>query len=307
MRSITTLLLFAGLMFCKSQAQSIQSVIPNTGKRNTSLIVTISGSNTHFTNSSSTVTFFWQGSPTAFVQASSTTALTDEILISAIEIKPNAPKGNYTLQVINSVDGLMTKTAAFSVIDNTSIEPPYGTKGSTLDVTITGSGTNFTQVSSTLVTFFYMGSPSIKIQVNSTAAIDDERLSANIHIDADAPNGPYDVFVYNVTDGMMEIINGFTTVMTSVNGPSVLNSEISLYPNPASGKMFIRTDLVTACNGSIILTDMLGRKSAEIVLTLHEGYNETELDISALNIGSGMFLATIQLGNETITKRFIVR
>jgi len=67
MRFITSLFLFTGLMFCKAQAQSIQSVTPNTGKRNTSLLVTISGSNTHFTNSSSTVTFFWQGSPTAFV------------------------------------------------------------------------------------------------------------------------------------------------------------------------------------------------------------------------------------------------
>ena len=117
-----------------------------------------------------------------------------------------------------------------------SIIPSIGRPGQTLDVTITGTNTNFNQSSETILSFsFEQGSNSI---VNSYNIVDDLNLVANITIPASTPFGTYDVFLYNNADGLLELQNAFTVIdeiiwMDDFSDPStwVLNNQSQSNPN----------------------------------------------------------------------------
>ena len=81
----------------------------------------------------------------------------------------------------------------------TGITPSSANQGETLDVTITGENTNFTQGSGTSVHFsFEQASTTI---VNSYTVIDDLNLVANITVPSNVSVGTYDVTISNNIDG----------------------------------------------------------------------------------------------------------
>ncbi len=79
------------------------------------LNVTITGSNTHFTQGSTTLSFFVQGTPSSSVHANYSNALNDSTLVSNITFFPSAGNGNYDLSTTNTVDGTLTLTNAFRI------------------------------------------------------------------------------------------------------------------------------------------------------------------------------------------------
>tara|TARA_B100001287_G_scaffold268130_1_gene264049 strand:- start:4985 stop:7231 length:2247 start_codon:yes stop_codon:yes gene_type:complete len=91
-----------------------------------------------------------------------------------------------------------------------SISPSYANPGQTLNVTITGSNTNFTLGSGTTISFSFE-QPSSTI-VNSYNVIDDFQLEANITIPSEIQNGIYDVFTSSNVDGSLELLSSFSII-----------------------------------------------------------------------------------------------
>ena len=110
-----------------------------------------------------------------------------------------------------------------------AVNPQYGNKGQTLDVTITGLNTNFTDTDS-IVSFGCSG-----ITINSTTVSSATRVTANITIAPDAPPGICDVTVttgeeiITCTDAfaLQGSISG--TVTDAVTGEALSGIEVTVY------------------------------------------------------------------------------
>ncbi len=103
----------------------------------------------------------------------------------------------------------------------TNVNPNEGTKGETLNVTISGLNTHFGQGTSTTQVWFQQGSGTIinsyEVDINSP-----NNLDAEITIPFYVNTGNYDVFVYNNLDGLLELEDGFF-VNPNPNEPHLLS------------------------------------------------------------------------------------
>jgi hypothetical protein len=96
------------------------------------------------------------------------------------------------------------------------ITPSSANQGETLNVTITGQNTSFSQASSSsLSIYFEFSQSSSTISVTNIAASDNYTLTATISIPEDEAVGDYNLFVYNNIDQSLTLENGF-----SVSEPS---------------------------------------------------------------------------------------
>tara|TARA_B100001287_G_scaffold42180_1_gene31307 strand:+ start:71617 stop:74454 length:2838 start_codon:yes stop_codon:yes gene_type:complete len=102
----------------------------------------------------------------------------------------------------------------------TAITPSSANQGETLDVTITGQNTNFSQASSTsLSLYFEFNQSSSTINVSNILASDDNTLTASISVPEDETLGSYDLIVYNNVDGNLSLAGGFEITETPPSGP----------------------------------------------------------------------------------------
>jgi hypothetical protein len=115
-----------------------------------------------------------------------------------------------------------------------SIVPNNAIAGATLDVTINGSNTHFSEGNNTFLDFgFNQGSGTI---INSLSIPDNITLIANITVPPDAIDGSYDVYLSNSIDGFLYAPGGFNLGLVGMN---MINPEISftVYPNPTAGDL----------------------------------------------------------------------
>jgi len=209
MKKIITLSVLIAFSFVAS-AQKLTSISPNSAKAGQTLDVTITGTNTHFTQGSGTfVSFsFGQGSGTV----NKITIVNDNTLSANIIVPFNTYKGYYSVYVNNYVDGYLSLYNGFYVDGKpqpilSKITPSTGNAGQTLDVMITGLNTNFKQGSGTSVYFYGQGSGTIP--VNNVTVIDDVTLIANISISANPINGYYGVYVYDYSSSSLYLTQWF--------------------------------------------------------------------------------------------------
>jgi hypothetical protein len=209
--------------------RAIISVNPNKGKPGETLNLRITGSNTGFLQASDLkVTLLHAGSP---IEANSVTALSNTTLDANITIPFNAATGFCDVNVWSSIDRGLTKFNGFNITsatqltpEITDVSPPGGDPGQTLDLTITGRNTHFSQASQIKMTFFGQGSP---ITVNSLTALSDIYLKANITIAANAQPGTYYFRVTNDKDGTINSpkpikVNGYIPAIVHVSPPGTL-------------------------------------------------------------------------------------
>lgn len=188
-----------GLFTVTAAPGQITSISPNAGQQGQSFSVTITGSNTAFTNLSTVD--LGSGVTVNSVVFNSPASLTANIAIS-----PTAITGLRDVTVTTGGSpvtgiGLFTVNAAPAQL-LTSVAPPTGQQGQTLNVTITGSNTTFDAASA--VSF------GAGITVNSVSFVSFTSLTANISIAANATPGPRDVTV--TTDGTPLTGSGLFTV-----------------------------------------------------------------------------------------------
>ena len=224
-------------------SQHLVSISPSSASNGQTLNVSITGSNTHFTQGSGTTSVdfsFNQGSPTV---VNSTIILNDTAINANITVPPNTYTGDYNVFVNNSIDGQQSLYHGFHVNgipppSLVSINPSSANNGQTLNVTITGTNTHFSQSATSVSFSFNQGSPTTI--VNSTTILNDSSIDANITVPAFTYTGDYNVFVNNSIDGYLWLYNAF-----HVNGiahPSL----VSISPSSASNGQTLNVTITGA-------------------------------------------------------------
>ncbi len=149
----------------------------------------------------------------AYYSVNVITIVNDSTLISHIQIPLNIGLGNISLGVEEIPFGnnpSYVSFALFSIVSSniTQVNPSSACLGQTLDVTISGQGTSFTQGTNTISSWFSQGSNTIN--ANTITVLTDSTISANFSIPSNANAGLWDV---NIIDGQSQqylISSGFT-------------------------------------------------------------------------------------------------
>ncbi len=214
--TLTLVFLFAVLL---GFSQSI-SISPNNANKGQSLPVSITGIGTGFLKGSNTVTFIKQGTSTTDVTISNLTVINNNLMGGILNVTSTAATGAYTVRVTNPQNSTVNLTNGFTVNAATttpslvSVTPNTGMQGQSLNVSITGLNTNFSQGSNT-VKFFSQGTESFDFYEISNSAINNNLLTSNILISPNAPLGVYSVGVENNIDGLVMLNNSFTVTQNN--------------------------------------------------------------------------------------------
>jgi hypothetical protein len=279
----------------------IKSVSPATAHRGQTINIIINASNTHFTQYSTSMHVYINQS-TNLLNTNSVVVLNDSTLSANISISQSNPLGLYDVIVGDPVNADITLTGAFTV--TASISTPILVKSTpvriigsqTLNVTITGSNTHFTQ-GSTTVTFFIQGSQSTSVHTNNSNVVNDSTLVSNVTFFATASNGNYDIHTNNTVDGALVLTNAFA-IATGIDQVQKNNASVSMYPNPANEVINISFATQPA-EVTIAVYEMTGR----LLKSVTTNKNSTSLDVSDLK--NGIYFVTLS-GKELNTSRKII-
>ena len=239
------LFIILGCLAINSYEQVLNSVTPSSGQQGQLLNVSISGTNTHFLQATSTTLWFEQGSSTIILPAS-IQALNNAVISAAVQLSNQQPIGLYNLHLTNNLDGNLILNNSFTVVANpnlphiSSVSPNSASQGEILLVTISGQNTHFNQATGT-TTWFRQGT-STAIYPNTQTSISATVLQANHFIPANASTGFYDTYTYNSTDGLLVFNSSFyihspsmytvQTIASPLNGGSITGA--GLYNNNQS-------------------------------------------------------------------------
>jgi parallel beta-helix repeat protein len=86
--------------------------------------------------------------------------------------------------------------------------------------------------------------------------------------------------------------------------PNSTPAVIELFPNPNSGQFNININANTDAQLAITVINSLGRKVHEALVHVVQGTNRFPIN---LNLPAGIYMATLQVNGETITRSFIVK
>lgn len=132
---------------------------------------------------------------------------------------------------------------------------------------------------------------------------------------ATVPTGTFDVIGIGsqfATTTTPPFTNGYQLIPRKVEdilyGGSISENEasanLSVFPNPTDGRFFVRFESKTAGNAVVALKDLTGRTVFSKNMNMVNGANQVELNEE---LSSGIYLVTIQIGNEKAVKRVVVR
>jgi len=235
-----------------SYEQVLNAVTPSSASQGQTLAVSISGSNTHFTQASNTTIWFEQGSSTA-VFASSFQAINATTINATIQLSAQQPVGLYNLHVYNNIDGNLILSNSFAVNTNASqaqlvgITPSSATQGTSLNVTISGQNTHFNQGTST-ITWFQQGSSTV-IYPNSQNSTSATTMTANYTIPTNAVTGYYNTYTYNDVDGML-MLNSSFYINSPLNTYLIQGTANPIYAGSVAGTGNINSGQICSLNAT---------------------------------------------------------
>jgi hypothetical protein len=302
MRTILTLLLVT-LLSQGIRAQHIDGIAPDEGNAGTTLNVTISGLNTHFSQATNTsVGFFFSGATSTVTFTNYNYPLNNQTLISNLSIPGWVTDGFYDFGVYNEIDGFMLQTGKFRVrgprID--SITPNMGKSGQILQVTITGTNTHFAQATSTVVRFHFSGASATATYPIATNIISNTTIAADLEIPATTPTGWYDFSVTNEMDGFLLKPAAFY-VLKEIGIQGVLQQKgMELFPNPFTDKLILRIPDAQDEPLTIRVYDAAGTLVEQRAHHIHSG--DQELPFIHLRHGVYYFVITRNDGTTHLQK-----
>jgi hypothetical protein len=283
-----------------NSASQLLSISPSSSSTGQTLNVTVVGSNTHFVQASLTSLNF------GFSQASSTVVnsldIIDETSLGAnITIPENVFSGYYDVELFNAVDGFLRLEDAFYVNGITRPElvsnsPQFALTGQTLNVTIFGSNTHFTQGSSTIGFMFSQGSGTLN--VNSYDILDDNRLYVNVTVPSNSQDGEYKICVYNTFDGIMFLYDAFIVHPSSVE-LQTMEKMFDIYPNPVSEEITIRSTVEVFEPYLVEIYNLQGK------LMRSDFMNYDALTFNVEDFPSGLYIVKASTNGKTISGKFI--
>ena len=194
--------------------------------------------------------------------------------------------GNNTGDVIYKSSIFISKFVPVPAL--TSIVPNAADQGDTVQVTITGSNTEF--AGSPLVSISYSDNGFEIINATSVVVVNPTTIQAEFSIPADASVGFWDVHVDN-----LELEKAFSVnLVTGIASNSL--PDVKIYPNPANGHFFIEN----AAGSEISVFNTKG----ELIETL-KGNNEKQLvDVSRLS--KGLYFVKIFADGQERTEKLLV-
>ncbi|MBN1338801.1 MAG: T9SS type A sorting domain-containing protein [Bacteroidales bacterium] len=187
----------------------LTGINPDSGTISETLTVQISGQETHFMASSTTV-WFSLGSNTIYPY--STYPLSNELLEASFYFYFWDLPGIYDVNTYNNYDGHLFLTDAFELLPDpngpylTSVEPDTAVSPETLSVTITGENTHFNQGTSTGV---WLQQASQTIWPQDLYIQSATKMVADFDFKFDHLPGIYDVFALDEMDGLMALTESF--------------------------------------------------------------------------------------------------
>jgi hypothetical protein len=304
-------LLFLLCIFFLKQlsAQTITSIVPNNGNAGQTLTVTITGNNTHFTSGSNTyVDFeFYQGSSALNFNASSWTSMTVNFTIPSV-----ITSGYYDFYTYNPFDGFLFADKGFYVNGTPgqlTISPNAANPGQTLAINITGTGTNFTTMSSGSGTVWIDFTPGPGyIQANNFIVSNDFLMAANFTVPVSTPTAYYTLFV---GDGAGHMAPNAFGVPANIGIGEVENifQNISATPNPFTEQVTFSGKLPRSAEAKLEIFNIKGAKIFQKDFNkLPAGNFEYTLHSSDFNNTPGIYFASFKSGNKSFpVKLFFVR
>jgi hypothetical protein len=203
----------------------LMGVTPNKGFQGKKLSITISGSNTQFTQGSITDIQFRRAGSSLFAVTQSVP--NDSTLQAELTIPGDASLGQYNLILSTSNHGNLNKTRAFEVLENPnpvkllSITPTQAKQGEKLSVSISGQNTSFDQGTATAnQVWFEQGTTTFYADMSTAQS--STQLNADIQVPQDQPTGLYTLVVYNPADGELRLQDAFT-VNINTEKPKIIN------------------------------------------------------------------------------------
>lgn len=196
--------------------------------------------------------------------------------------------------------------AAASAQTLVSITPNTGTRGQTLNVTITGNNTHFQSGSGTSVMLFTSGSPTYFIAASSTTAISNTTLNVSFFISASATTGLYNLGVSNFMDGLMTLGNSFTVLATGVAETADEIQKLSVYPNPALNMVSIELNRQDAEVMEVEVSDLVGRRISRIQLPGITSDGRLELDIRKYGIPPGTYFIKVTTSKQVYLNKVLI-
>lgn len=267
---------------------TLVSIVPNSGNQGTFVSTTITGQNTSFSNPAPVVYLSLHSNPAESFSASNVVVVNSTTLQADFNIPYESTPGLWDLHV-----GDLELTNAFEVIAVipflVSIVPDNGDQGSVVTTTITATDSRFT-LSEPVVYLNYSENPNETIEMVSVNVISDEVIEAEFLIPAGASAGLWDV---HVDDMVLE--SGFTVnivIGLEENSANLL----TVYPNPASDKIFIENAPGTEIE--------IFRTSGELVKSVKITENRQMIDVSPLS--KGMYIIRIHGNGSVKVEKFLV-
>lgn len=285
----------------------ITAVSPATARRGQTLNVTITGANTNFAQASDlTVSLFNSGSPLTanFAFANSNTSI-----IANFSIPANQTLGLHDVYVFSMAGGLLTLPASFTVTaasgGNTpslvSVSPPYGNKGQTLDISITGVNTRFSQGSNVIA--IYTPDQTDGVEATAVTVISDTEVKATFTIPSTWANGLFNVGVMSDVDGLLELPLAFSVVTTGVREYQGEKHPLTLYPNPATNVLLFETP------GKVKVVEVIdiAGKSTQVELEDMEesGLGVYKFDLERVKLTKGIYFLRVETDQGSFYQKFM--
>ena len=252
---------------------TIKSIDPDTARQGNNLNIEILATNTHFNNQKIINSVYLKNASRIIYPISK--IIEDSVRIKAsFEFTYAHPPGEYSVNVYNDMDGLVSLTNGFKLLEGPavpviiSVSPDTVGIGQTLDIQVTAANIDFSQ--GTSVVSLKQG--DTQIFMNYSAAIDSNLLTANITISNSAQPGDYNLIVWNPSIDITLIANqtlikenAFYLKSGTYNGlPNNLEYKTVFYPNPVSDYLYLngkyRQVQIINLSGQIVLESKLEDK-----------------------------------------------
>ncbi|NQY66289.1 MAG: T9SS type A sorting domain-containing protein [Flavobacteriales bacterium] len=283
---------------------NLVSISPPSALSGQTLNVTITGENTNFSQVNNNVYF-------NISQSSGTVNVNSIEVINDFEMEVNVSANSilgtsiFDVATYNSIDGYQTLNDAFSVYNDGvtniySVEPQFADAGTTLDITIIGTNTNFVQ-GLTTVEFYFDSNIVLALTngdatVNSITVINSEMLIANITVPTVIDGTGFDVIVASPSDGPITVMETFTVTVPSIE--NTINTALNVYPIPTLDRLSVEKENSLNGLGQITITDIEGKT----VIVLVSSNNKENIDVSSLESGLYILEITDSNGNSTSSK-----
>jgi len=291
-----------------TSAPKLVSISPSTIQQSEYLNVTITGSNTHFTQASSSmqIAFYHntKESKDLYIPPNSIEILDDTHFTAFIMATDLAKLGKYDITISNTIDGYLPLLNSITVIESNmprivSVNPNLGHLNQTLKISITGARTNFTKGSPT-VSFFQNGSPTSEIQINSYSLKNDSLLDVNIFIKSTANRGLYAVVYDNQSDYLFKESAFEVTWALGAEDIVPLADEVTIYPNPVHEIIHLETRTaiiekveIMDIQGRLVQTNIPEKPDHKVDFRVDEYLNSQQYLIIKITTNKGIFFQRI--------------